>query len=67
MDGLYNYDLTVPPGQNSVFINPIAIFEDMVVEGDEFFFLAVAVVPQPGLSVQLNTMLATVVIIDNDR
>ena len=66
MDGLYSYNLTLPAGQNAVFVNPFEIIDDTLVEGDESFLLNVTVIPQAGFSVLMSTMEATVIIIDND-
>ena len=51
----------------SVFIDPIEIIDDTVIEGDETFFIELSVGPEAqGYAIRLDRMTATVVIIDNE-
>ena len=63
-DGLYSYILTIPAGQTYVFINPIEIIDDLLIEGDEDFTILLTAGPE--VPVDMDRMLATVTIIDND-
>ena len=69
VDGLYSYLLTLPAGQPSVFLNPIEIIDDPIIEGDERFFIGLMAGPgagAAGFAIFFDNMLATVIIIDND-
>ena len=51
----------------SVFIDPIEIINDTVIEGDETFFIVLSVGPEAqGYAIRFDRMTATVVIIDNE-
>lgn len=67
VDGLYTYLLTLLPGQSSVFLNPIEIIDDSIIEESESFFIQVTPGPDAsGFSINLDDMEVTVVITDND-
>ena len=67
VDGLYTYLLILPPGQSSVFLNPIEILDDIIVEDSEVFFIEVMVAPgSSGFSISLDNMVIPVIITDND-
>ena len=51
----------------SVFIDPIEIIDDTVIEDDETFFIQLSVGPEAeGYAIQMERMRATVVIMDDD-
>ena len=50
-----------------MFIDPIEIIDDTIIEDDETFFIQLSVVPEAeGYAIQMERMTATVVIMDND-
>lgn len=69
-NGSYSYNITLPAGEEYVFINLIDIIDDMDVEDNETFYIRVEAGPDgptAGYAVALESMIARVTIIDNDE
>ena len=59
------YEIQIGPNQQSVYLDPIEILDDLDVEGDESFFIVLtagAAIDNSGYAIDFDRMVATVII-----